>query len=413
MYIKSNSTKTFYFIFLYLSLLIGFYFNENSSGGAYPDFLMRSDLIERFVDDFKTSFFNYDNFRDRHSPVLVIILSTLNLLGLDLDLIRFIHLNLLPLLVFISYKCFKLKFPNKDKNIIFLICCVFFLSPTLRSISIWPDSRIFGLVLFVYSLYFFLKFKRDNKFKDCIYNNVFLIFSSYLSPNFAVFFIYFFYNYLKYLSISKKLIFMLIINSILSLPMLIYLFIYKVNFFSVTSVANIDLLTSLNPANKIFIIISLIFFYLMPFIATDFSLKKLLKNFKVNHLYISLLLFLILIFYFDYSIKYTGGGIFFKTSYFLFDNPYLFYLTVFISIIFILNFFKINSNNLLLFFILILSNPQVTIYHKYFDPLLILLFFLFFDFKFDKKNFISKNYLFNLYFLYIFFLILNLGRHLT
>ena len=53
MEITNNSIKTFFFIILYFSLLIGFYFGENSSGGAHPDFLMRTDLIEKFNKDFK------------------------------------------------------------------------------------------------------------------------------------------------------------------------------------------------------------------------------------------------------------------------------------------------------------------------------------------------------------------------
>ena len=32
-------------------------------------------------------------------------------------------------------------------------------------------------------------------------------------------------------------------------------------------------------------------------------------------------------------------------------------------------------DNLLIFFLLFISNPQITIYHKYYDPLLIVMFF--------------------------------------
>ena len=94
-----NSNKTLFFIFLYISLLIGFYFGENSSGGAYPDFKMRIELIENFKNNFSATFFNYNNYDDRHSPTLIMIISYLNILGLDLDIIRFIHLNLLPILI--------------------------------------------------------------------------------------------------------------------------------------------------------------------------------------------------------------------------------------------------------------------------------------------------------------------------
>ena len=225
----NSSNKIVIFIVLYISLLVGFYFGENSSGGAYPDFMMRMDIIENFKSDFFNTFLQYDSSPDRHSPIILIIISYLNILGISFEIIRLLHLHLLPILVFISYRCLVLKFPNNDKDIIFLICCVFFLSPTLRSIAIWPDSRILGLVLFVFSIYFFLKFKKNNEFKNCIFNNISLIFSAYLSPNFSVFFLYFFIFYIQHFKFSKKLFIMIFSNIVMSLPMLYYLFILDVN----------------------------------------------------------------------------------------------------------------------------------------------------------------------------------------
>ena len=142
------------------------------------------------------------------------IISYLNILGLDLDIIRFIHLNLLPILIFLIYKCLILKFNEENKNIIFFISCVFFLSPSLRSIAIWPDSRILGLIVFLISIYFFLKFKNTHEFKYCICNNIYLILSAYISPNFSIFFIYFVIYYIQYYKITSKLILMIYINCI-------------------------------------------------------------------------------------------------------------------------------------------------------------------------------------------------------
>ena len=411
MYLLNNSNKIRVFLFLYISLLIGFYFGENSSGGAYPDFVMRMDLIDRFKNDFTKTFLNYDEFSDRHSPLLILIISSFNILGIDIDLIRLIHLNLLPLIIIASYKSVVLRFPDSSKKIIFLICCVFFLSPSLRSIAIWPDSRLIGLFLFICSVYFFLKFKKKYDYKDCIYNNILLILSSYFSPNFSIFFLYFFFYYIKHFSIGQKLIIMISINIFLSLPMLIYIFLFDVNFFSITAVSNISMLERFNISNKIFIISTLIFFYMIPFIFNFFSIKFFIKNFKINHLYFSLIIFFSLLYFFHYSIDYTGGGIFFKFSYFLFENSYFFFCIAYISIIFIMNIFKSNFNNFLLFFILIVSNPQLTIYHKYFDPLLILLFFLFFDFKFQKDKIINSKFLINIYIFYFILLSLNFGRY--
>ena len=120
---SSNQIGIILFLVLYCSLLIGFYFGENSSGGAYPDFMMRIEIINSFKNDFLNTLLNYDKFPERHSPIIHIIISGLNNLGLDMTIIRFLHLNLLPLLVLISYKCLILKFPNNNKSLIFFICC--------------------------------------------------------------------------------------------------------------------------------------------------------------------------------------------------------------------------------------------------------------------------------------------------
>ena len=159
MHLLNNTNKIGIFFILYTSLLVGFYFGENSSGGAYPDFLMRMSLIDNFKNNFKETFLNYHNLRDRHSPLFIMIISLFNNFGIEINIIRLIHINLIPLLVFISYKCLVLKFSNTNKDLLFIICCVFFLSASLRSIAIWPDSRLIGLFLFLCSVYFFIKFQ--------------------------------------------------------------------------------------------------------------------------------------------------------------------------------------------------------------------------------------------------------------
>ena len=283
MHLSNNTNKTLIAFALYFSLLIGFYFGENTSGGAYDDFIvLRVPLIENFKNDFIGTFLNYDDFGDRHSPVLMMLLSIFSIWGADLDLIRFIHLNILPILILIIYKCFTLKFPNIDKKIIFLICCVFFLSPSIRSTAIWPDSRLLGLLIFVSSIYFFLNFKKNYRFKDCVYSNLLLILSAYISPNFSVFFLYYFYFYLKIFGISQNLIIIIFMNLLLSLPILVYLFFLDINFLSIKVVSHLSALRGLNPSNKIFIISTLILFYMIPFIFNQFSIKFFLKNFKIS-----------------------------------------------------------------------------------------------------------------------------------
>ena len=399
--------KTSIFFLLYLSLLIGFFFNENSSGGALPDFIVRSNLIENFRDNFLNTFFEYNKFGDRHSPTLVMFLALFGKAGLEIESIRLIHLHLLPILVLVSYKTLVIKFPEVEEKSIFILCSVFFLSPSLRSISIWPDSRLLGLIFFVSSIYYFLKFKKTYKYEYCILNNFFLILSSYVSTNFSIFFLYFFYHYLNFYKFSSKLYLMLFKNFLLSLPMLYYLFVLKINFILTPAITADNFLNRINPSNKILILSSLIFFYMLPFLFYKNFIKNFYKNLQINYIIFSVLIFLITFFFFNYSIEYTGGGIFFKLSYFLFGNEYFFLLISFFSIVFILHYFKHDFNNFYLFLILIFSNPQLSIYHKYYDPLLILLFFLLVNFKFDIKNFIKEKLIFNIYVFYTILLSVN------
>ena len=100
--------------------------------------------------------------------------------------------------------------------------------------------------------------------------------------------------------------------------------------------------------------------------------------------------------------QYTGGGIFFQVSNYLFKNNFIFYFFSFLSIGLILFFSKTNLNNLLIFIILILSNIQNTIYHKYYDPLLMILLFTLINSELSKAFFGKK---INVIYTYIFYII--------
>ena len=410
MFNHHTSNKTIVFALLFITLFIGFFFNENSSGGAFPDFLLRIEIINSFSNDFIGTFFNYNQYPDRHSPLILILITMLLKSGLDINSIRFLHLFIVPLIIVVTHKCLISKYGKRYNYVFFLISATFFLSPTIRSISIWPDSRLLGLLFFLLSLFFFLEFNKKNKFKYAIYNTLFLILASYISPNFSIFFLYFFYNFFKHYSFSKESYKILFINLVLSLPMIYYLFILDINFLKITAIPDINMINRINPANKILIISSLILFYSIPILLNK-SVISICKNLIVASRFIIFsAIFFILTFFFNYSINYSGGGIFFKLSYFFFNNNYFFLIISFLSFLYIGTFFKINLNNILLFTILILSNPQLTIYHKYYDPLLIILFFTVFEYNFNFKKILNKKTVFNFYVFYLLFLFTNLSR---
>ena len=154
-------------------------------------------LIKDFSNNFTYTFLNFDSYGHRHSPVYLNIFIIVLDLGLDLNQIRFVHLHLCISLIIIFYQCLKLLFTNINNNYLFLLSLIIFLSPTFRSLAIWPDSRLPGLIFFVLTIYFFLKFRKTNNPKYTWYTVHSLVVSSYISPNFSIFFPIFFFLFFK------------------------------------------------------------------------------------------------------------------------------------------------------------------------------------------------------------------------
>ena len=322
--------------------------------------------------------------------------------------IRLIHLHICLMLPYLFYKILSLKFDLADKKILLILTGLIFLSPTFRSLSIWPDSRILGLTVFLISIYYFVKFEIKLSFKYVILNILTCALSAYLSPNFSVFSIFFLFKFIKvYKLLSLKIFLVSLFNLILALPALYYVFILDINFLNKSAAINIDYNEKIffnNIFNYILITFSIILFYLIPFLITKIIIIK--KIFEKKNIFYSLIIFLISTFFFDYQYKYSGGGIFFKLSNHFFNNNLFFYFTALISILIILPLLRYKKENLFLFLIIIINNPQYTIYHKYFDPFLLITFFSLFNFKIllqDKKN---KDFL-KIYLYFLVFLIIS------
>ena len=396
--------KEILFLFsLYISLLIGFYFGENSTGGAILDYNNQKIISAKFLLNFKETFYNFDNFSTRHSPILIIFLSFLEYIFSSDMLIRFIYLHICLILPFLFFKVLCLKFNNVDKNILLLLSGLIFLSPTFRSLSIWPDSRIIGLTIFLLSIYYFVKFEIELNFKYAILNILTCSFSAYLSPNFSVFSLFFLFKFINvYGLITPKIFLIYFLNLILAIPALYYIFILDINFLNKTAAINIDSNERIffnNIFNDILITFSITFFYLIPFLIV--KLINIKKVFGIKNIIFSLLIFSISAFFFNYQYKYSGGGVFFKISNQLFNNNLFFYFISLFSILIILPFLRSKKENLFLFLLILINNPQYTIYHKYFDPFLLISFFSLFNFKISLQKKKSKN----LILIYVYFLI--------
>ena len=407
----TNSNKYFlffFFILLYLSLIIGFFYNEDSTGGAFLDYKGQKAVSESFAADFNKTLLNYDNFATRHSPILIIFLSIFEKINISDEFIRLIHLHLSLSLPFGFYLLLKQSISNLEKKYILIIVGLIFVSPTFRSLSIWPDSRLLGLSCFVYSLIFYILFLKTNKNIHLILNIFFYTVSAYISPNFAVFSLFFFYKYLKkYNFLDSKIIMFIILNILLCLPAFYYIFYLDINFLNKTAAITNqqELIFFNNISNQLLIIPTIFLFYVFPFFMTKI-LNINFENIRMCIL-ISIITFVLCIFYFNYQYSFTGGGIFFKLSNYLFNNNYIFYLISFISIL-LVSFISIkNFDNLIIIFLLIISNPQVSIYHKYFDPLIMIILFSILNLNMNINRIKEfKNYVF-IYLYFLSFLIIS------
>ena len=56
------------YIFLYISLILGFYLNEDLAGGAIMDLNVHIPLLNSFKENFVFTFLNYQEFETDHSP---------------------------------------------------------------------------------------------------------------------------------------------------------------------------------------------------------------------------------------------------------------------------------------------------------------------------------------------------------
>ena len=398
-----------FFLFFYLTLVIGFFFGENLNYGSYGDWIgSNREPIKDFSNNFTYTFLNFDSYGHRHSPVYLIFLSLFLDLGLDLNQMRLVHLHLCISLIIVFYQCLRLLFSNINNNYLFLLSLIIFLSPTFRSLAIWPDSRLPGLIFFVLTIYFFLKFRKTNNLKYTWYTCISLVVSSYISPNFSVFFVYFFFYFLKKVKF-RELSFLLIFNFLASLPLLYYIFILDVNFLAAgktPSLNNESINFSFNLSDKLMIISSVIFFHLSPILIMDNFFNQF-RNFLNKRFIVIVPLVICLIYFFNYQLIYTGGGVFFILSNLLFDNNYLFYIGSFFFIGFVLYIASLSLNNFFLLTLLIISNIQNTIYHKYYEPMIFIMFFTLIKYP-EVENFLKKKS--NILYLYLLSIIYILMR---
>jgi hypothetical protein len=406
-----------FFFLCYLSIILGFYLDENSIGGAKHDYIYHLHFVEGFKNNFSLTIKNFasnpDEFGTRNSPIFFIIFGLLNKI-FQLDYLRILNTLMSLLIVITFYNCLLLKYKNIKKIELIILSSLLFLSPTVRSLSIWPYSLLWGLFFFLITIFYYLKFELIKKdIKYAIISTLFLAISSYFYLAFSVFGFFFITQFIIKLDTIKKGTIIILLNILLALPAII--FFYKKNFYFFDAEGLIiNEYQRYNISNKILIISSMIFYFCIPILI--FNYKNIInKIFNKNYYGFKTIIFSILItlfFTFNYPITNDfGGGFFFKISHLLFKNNYLFYFLSAISLISILILFSKNKINYLILFILFfLYNLQFTIYNKYYEPLIFIISFLLLELNLEKNFFSKKSCITILYFFFISHYVISIGR---
>ena len=265
---------------------------------------------------------------------------------------------------------------------------IFFFSPYFRAGAIWTDDNILALVFFSISLFYFIKYEKDkSKTRYIIFNTFFLAVSCYLRPIYCIFSIYFFINYFIDLKFQKKFIFYIITNLFLASPAIYYVFILGVDKWIFTYLFRENIITPISLAS------TLICFYLFPFLIKDI-LKKRNEFFNFKNLFIFGIVFILLLFFFNYERDYSGG-IFYRLSNIIFNNNITFYIisSLSLSILFIIFGKKTSFKNtdILIIIILFLLEIDGVVYHETYDPLIYILILSLFKSEIIKKFILELN----------------------
>ncbi len=431
----SNLQLIIVYLFLYLSMLFGFYSNENLTGGAIRDFGSYVQMLNIAKKDLFEFFNIFSNLSMDHSPFYFALMSVvqsffdgitlnvntntkiyhyhLDVYGAEYGFLRLFYLHLSVVIPLIFYFCLKEKYKELDKNILFLISLFILISPCFRSYAIWAGDLNLALLFLLLGIFFYLKFTNELELKNQLIfiflNVLFVALAAYVRPIYSLFSIFFFYKIFLLKGLSKQLILFCLINVIFSFPAIYYVFILDNIFFTWANNFFMDPTLVLYSTN-ILIISSIFLFYLFPFIIIKND-KNIINSIEINTkqiLFLSTSFFITIFFIynFNYSISSLGGGgIFFKASQLLFNNNYLFYFICFFSfLIFSKIFFDKDIGDILLLLVLICLDPDPFVYHKTFDPLLMCIALLLFNNEFfnslTKENYKKFSvYLISYYFL--------------
>ncbi len=390
------------FVLSFISLLVGFFFNEDGTGLALSgDF---RDTLP-YVFELKKNIFIDPTPWTLHFPLHYVLFANVDLILNNIYFTRFFFCFLSILVPILFYFCLKLRFKDSNRNILLILSSVIFFTPGFRYSAIWANDHIFGCIFFLLSIFFFLKWFNDS---SNIKKNFFYIFFNILSLTiccysrqyYVVFFFLFLYIYFQYLNLNQFII-VIFFCFLLSLPGLFIIYKFPGLFTKLSFTHNL--------LNNLFGNFSALFVYVFPFFFINL-LKKNNENIKIKKIillfFLSLFLFFIFLKKLDYQ-ETLSLGAFFVISKYMFGNYFLFYFTVIFGFFLTMNLIQKRIDFFLVFIIIFTFSGYVVI-QKYFEPLFYFVFFLLMQNNF--KNFFLKNFsaAFLLLFSYIFYYLVTI-----
>jgi len=407
---KKNFYLYLYFLIVFISFLLGFFFNEDSSGGGLVDFKHEWTSIQEFklgINSALTSM-KYESSR---TPLFLILnyFNPFNDAEYSFRFSNFIFNLFIPISFFYLLRK---KYYDLSFNLIVAISILLYLSPYFRTSSYWAHQENLPVFFTICSL-LYLQLYESNR----INRNIIHIFGIAIVSSLA------FYSDQKYIFISlycfiklivlyrnnyKNIFFLCFFFFISSLPTFYLFYLWK-GILPIQSQFRIGFY----PKN-ISLGLSIISFYFLPlFLILKNKFSEILKSIeKADIIFLIFLTFIIIFSIPDFQNPWGGGAIY-KIFYVLnlFINNEIITKIIFLIFVIISTFliYILLKQNILNFFplliIIILSTFVEMTYQEYFDPIIIVLLFSYFKFHNKYVNIVSKKIVFYYSLFFIFFLI--------
>ena len=405
--ILTSINKDIIFIFFlgFFSLLIGHELQEDATGGAKIDSIFLANYVELISINILDTLNNYDL---DHSPVFYIIQSIIYKITKNHNIFSYFYIFLSSFIPIVFYFCLCNKYKINHTHFYYVAFLIYF-SPYFRASAIWSLGDNLSTLFFCLFTLFFIKAGKQKKLSNLHFLTLlFLVLTCYIRP---IYFIFWFFLFVRNYQLFKinDLIRFIILSFFLALPAILYLFFFVIG---KNNNASLNYFLNINFLEISIIVLSLITFYILPFIIHDYKNIFIFIRKKYKLLLTTLFFFIIYFildkFFFNDLFQLTdlGGGVFYKLSQkFDLNFQYIMLISAYSGLIF---YYYVSDkkelfNNSVLLLCLIFYSPIIYIFQKYYDPLLIIIFLTLLNSQKLSEYFSNKKI--KVSFLYLYFIL--------